>query len=58
MTKANLKAVMKREYDKGSAKYNRIWDALTYLYNQGLVTESEREIIKAINRDLSKMEKS
>lgn len=54
MTKANLKAVLKREYEKGSAKYNKLWDALTYLYNAGLVTEAEREFIKEYNHELSK----
>ena len=54
MTKSNLKAVMKREYEKGIAKYNKLWDALNYLYQKGLVTETEREMIKEINHDLSK----
>ena len=54
MTKSNLAAVMKREYKKGISKYNKLWDALNYLYHMGLITESEREIIKQINHDLPK----
>lgn len=54
MTKSNLSAVMKREYKKGISKYNKLWDALNYLYHMGLITESEREIIKQINHDLPK----
>ena len=54
MTRSNLTAVMKREYTKGISKYNKLWDALNYLYNMGLITESERELIKQINHDLSK----
>lgn len=54
MTKSKIAAVMKREYEKGIPKYNKLWDALNYLYNMGLITESEREVIKQINHDLSK----
>ena len=54
MTKKNLETVMKKEYQKGTAKYNRLWDALILLYRVGLVTVSEMENIKQINHDLSK----
>lgn len=55
MTKSAIKNVMKKEYEAGSRRYNRLWDALTLLYKLGLVTESEREYIKEVNHDISKV---
>ena len=54
MTKTNIKNVMKKEYEKGSRQYNRLWDALTLLWKLGLVTDSEHEYIKEVNHDISK----
>lgn len=54
MTKTNIKNVMKKEYEKGTRQYNRLWDALTLLWKLGLVTDSEREYIKEVNHDISK----
>lgn len=54
MTKSQLKSVMKREYEKGISKYNKLWDTFNYLYSVGLMTDNERETIKAYNHELSK----
>lgn len=55
MNKKNLETVMKKEYQKGTAKYNKLWDALQLLFRLGLISVSEMENIKTINHDLSKL---
>lgn len=53
MTKTNLKKALEREYVRGRKDYFRLWDALTLLYNLGLLSESEREAMLQFNHELS-----